>query len=260
LKKILFIALLITIVLSACSSNKNIRIALSKSVGTENYLLYGKWLKSIDNNIEIVNLYGLSFDESIAELDDCDGLVLTGGPDVHPDFYGMAFDSLRCSIDAYRDTLEFELIKNAEKKKMPMLAICRGMQILNVAHGGTLIVDIPEDTDSEIPHQVAGEDVFHPISIMENTLLHNLSESLFGNVNSNHHQAVKVLAKDFVISALSPDGIIEAFEFADKSKPFLIAVQWHPERLDQDSRFAIPLANAFIKEVKDYKLKSMAKK
>ena len=249
----IFLLLFIVLGFVSCSQNNRVTIALSKGIGSEHYEAYNTWLHSIDKDIKIINLYGLTPDEAVSELQDCDGLVLTGGPDVHPFYFDKTFDTARCQIDSYRDTLEFALIKQAEKMKIPILGICRGAQIFNVAYGGSLIVDIPEDTDSEISHQAADGDMNHNISVLEGSLLHNLSESLYGIVNSNHHQSVDKLADIFVVSATSPDGIIEAYEYKDSAKPFFVGVQWHPERLESDNRFSEPIGSAFINAVKKNK-------
>lgn len=233
----------------SCSQKPSITIAISKASGSKNYELYSKWLKSTDDNISVVDLYGLSYDEAIKELEKCDGLVLSGGPDVHPVFFNKSFDTARCSIENYRDTLEFELIKKSELMKIPVLAICRGAQIINVAYGGDLIIDIPEDTKSAIKHQISNEDAFHEISISEGSILHKISGSLTGLVNSNHHQSVDRLSNKYVIVAKSNDGIIEAFENKDKLLPYFMAVQWHPERLETNSKFSRPIAESFLKEV-----------
>lgn len=250
--------LLLFIFISSCTQNEKTVIALSKGVGSENYLLYKKWLNSYNEKLEIINLYGLSYDEALEKLKECSGIILTGGPDVHPAFYGRGFDTSRCSIDSYRDTLEFRLINEINELKLPLLAICRGAQIMNVAYGGSLIVDIPDDFGNNISHQSSEGDVFHNISIEDGSMLNILSESAFGTVNSNHHQAVDSLADMFSISALSSDGIIEAFEYKDKSKPFMLAVQWHPERMEADSRLSQPLALKFIEEAEKYRLKVLA--
>jgi len=137
-----------SILIVSCAGTRQHKIALSKGIGSANYEMYGKWVSRADSDAEIVNLYGLSISEALEKLNECDGLVLTGGPDVHPAYYNKGFDTARCSIDNYRDSLEFALIKSAEKLKLPVMAICRGAQIINVAYGGDLIVDIPQDTHS----------------------------------------------------------------------------------------------------------------
>lgn len=249
------ISIVFSLFINSCSNKDNLRIAISKGIGSSNYELYEKWLKSVDKNIEVINLYGLQYSEALEILETCDGLVLSGGPDVHPAYFGREEDTARCKIDLYRDTLEFKLINKADSIKLPILAICRGAQIINVAYGGSLIIDIPEDTKSEVSHQTTDGDVFHDITIMDNSLLNKISDNLFGVVNSNHHQSVDKIADRFHVTATTNDGIIEAFENKDKTLPYLLAVQWHPERLDSDSRLSQPLALSFINEVKKNKLK-----
>lgn len=140
---------------------------------------------------------------------------------------------------------------------IPILGICRGEQILNVTEGGSLIIDIPSDYPDAIVHQTENQDsCFHPVKIVEDTFLHQLAKETVVEVNSNHHQAVDQLAQTLIPSAYSPDGIIEAFEWKDKSnKPFMLAVQWHPERLEFESPLSSPIASAFIKASKEYDMK-----
>jgi putative glutamine amidotransferase len=149
-----------------------------------------------------------------------------------PGYFGKAEDSARCSIDPYRDTLEMSLIGAALEREMPILAICRGMQILNVALGGTLIIDIPEDHPNPEIHQIDDGDAMHMVRLNKNSLLFKLAKIDSAEVNSNHHQAVDILADKLTASAVSRDGIVEAFEYTDyENLPFMIGVQWHPERL-----------------------------
>lgn len=255
-----FVFIFISLFIVSCQKDDKLKIAISKGVGSVKYEMYEKWLKNADTEIEVINLFGMSTAKAVETLKECDGLLLSGGPDVHPVFFGKPEDSSRCEIEPYRDTLEFELIKIAEKRNIPILAICRGAQILNIAHGGDLIVDILEDTQSEIPHQTAGEDIFHPIKVADSSRLYKISDAISGTVNSNHHQSVGRLADVFKVSAVSPDGIIEAYEAKDNSSPLVIAVQWHPERLENESRFSSPIAAEFIKEVRKFKHKRLNSK
>jgi len=247
------IILILVFTLSSCFK-PDIKVALSKGIGSEHYEQYEKWLNSINSDIEYVDLYNIDRTEAIRILKECSGLVLTGGPDVHPERYGKGYDTARCEIDLKRDTLEFELIKLARDLKLPILAICRGEQILNVAYGGSLIVDIPSDFDSLVNHKCEDPaNCFHKVMVVKNTLLSKLSGLEFGEVNSNHHQGVKNLADVFIGSAYSQDGLVEAYEWKDKkNNPFLIAVQWHPERLDTVNKLSNPIGSEFIKEVEKY--------
>ncbi len=244
----------IPLLLFSCGKPKErLIIALSKGAGGENYEKYEKWLKNFDSDIVCIDLFFIDRDSAMKVLEMADGVVLTGGPDVHPSHYGRPDDAIRCKIDAVRDTLEFEIIHKAREIGLPILGICRGAQILNVALGGSLIVDIPEDTDSDVIHQMEGADAEHEINIDIDSKLFDITGELRTIVNSNHHQAVDVLATDFVASAVTSDGIIEAFEYANPGSRFLIAVQWHPERMDFNSPLSGNIAREFIKYSRSFK-------
>ena len=253
--KLPFLVLLIlfSLVLTSCFK-PDLKVALSKGKGSEHYDKYKEWLESINSDIEYIDLYHIDKKEALEILKECSGIVLTGGPDVHPSRYGKEYDTSRCEIDLKRDSLEFEIIKMARDLKLPMLAICRGEQILNVAYGGTLIVDIPADFDTLVSHKCEdSENCFHQVFIVEKTLISGLSGIKLGEVNSNHHQAVRDLADVFMPTAFSKDGLIEAYEWKDKeSNPFLIAVQWHPERLDTANKLSISIGKKFLSEVEKY--------
>lgn len=180
-----------------------------------------------------------------ALLERVDGLLLTGGEDVHPALYGAAAHRALGRVTAERDAWELELVRVARRRRIPTLAICRGIQVLNVALGGTLIQDIPEERPSDLRHeQAAGRsDRTHRIRVEPGSRL----ATLFGagaEVNSMHHQAVDRVASGLQVTALAPDGIIEGVEATDGW--WAVAVQWHPEELDgADSRlFAALVAEA----------------
>ncbi len=233
------LVLLTIIILSSCQSekSKHITIGISKGISSESYLQYTKWLKSLDSTLEIVNFYGLSLDSTEKLLEKCDGLVLSGGPDVHPNFYGKPeYDSL-CEIDNYRDTLEFALIKSALNKKMPILGVCRGFQILNIALGGSLYADIPTQLSQSVIHRCENKDSCkHKINFINFDDNFSFMKGFLNNtiVNSNHHQGVCILARDLQPIAITNDGLIEAFSWKNQTgKSFMIALQWHPERLSR---------------------------
>ncbi|MHB8178201.1 MAG: gamma-glutamyl-gamma-aminobutyrate hydrolase family protein [Vulcanimicrobiaceae bacterium] len=163
-----------------------------------------------------------------AALAHLDGLVLTGGGDVAPERYGRADAAPHCrDIDPERDRDEWAILDALASHPLPTLAICRGAQLLNVYHGGTLIPNL----DTAAAHAWdAGADRYHRIEIVAGSLLHELAET-GAQVNSAHHQAVDALAPPFAASAFAPDGCLEAYEWRDTGgKPWLLAVQWHPER------------------------------
>lgn len=253
MKKILLI-LGIILFLNSCSDSPEIKIAISRGSGSQGYEQYEKWINQHYPDAECIDMYNLSLNEATKTLEKCSGLILSGGPDVHPEKFGKGFDTLRCSIDGWRDTLEFALIEKAKKLKLPVLGICRGLQILNVAYGGSLIVDIPEDVENNIIHQdTTSNEVFHSISIEENCYIYEISGLKEGVVNSNHHQAIDRLANKFKATSFTEDGIIESIEFKDyKNKHFLLAVQWHPERLEKTKKLSTPIAESFINAAKEY--------
>lgn len=250
--KKLFIIIVLTILIVSCSKEKKFIVAISKASGSESYNNYPNWINNIDKDIECVDLYGIDFEKAIEIINKADGLILSGGPDVHPGRYGKLSDTNRCSIDERRDTLEFELIKIATERKIPILGICRGSQILNVAFGGDLIVDIPDDTDSQIIHQIEDGDAYHDVLLDTSSYLYEITRTAGAEVNSNHHQGIGKLADVFRASSSGKDGIAESFEYKNPTEnPWLIAVTWHPERLNNGNHtLSNPIAKEFIKQVR----------
>ena len=235
-------------------NNDTLYIALSKASGADNYIQYIKWIKHFDKTIICIDLIKKNPKQACQLLAKCSGLILTGGLDVDPARYGKAKDSLRCELDKKRDSLEFALIKKAIELKLPILGICRGEQILNVAMGGSLIVDIPKDRDTIVHHQTKeGTHTKHYVSLVSGTNLYNICNTKGDTIASNHHQAVDKLADCFKVSAWANDSIIEAFEWKDiQDKPFLIAVQWHPEKPDTKNSLSYSIGKSFIEESRKY--------
>lgn len=235
-----------------------IKIAISKSKPDEYYRPYVNWLKANDSTIECIDMYHISLDSALMIFENCDGLLLTGGPDVFPGRYDQAYDTSRCGeIDYKRDTLEFALIEKALEMKMPILGVCRGEQILNIAMGGSLIVDIPTDFDTSIIHRCTDSyNCKHDVRIVKNSLLNKICKTDHYVSNSNHHQAVNNLANCFLASAFTNDSLIEAIEWKKpEGKSFLIAIQWHPERLSPYNKLSYPIAERFLREAKKYRIK-----
>ncbi len=252
-----FLLLTICSLISACSSSKTLNIVLSKGIGSEGYLRYCQWLNSSDYKVNCINLYNIPYDQALSLLMKSSGLVLTGGPDVHPDRYGKIWDTARCEIDPIRDTLEFLLIDKALEMKIPIFAICRGQQIFNVSLGGSLIVDIPDDYPNALTHRCPKSDTcFHHIKISEDSELYKITGVNAGIVNTNHHQAVDRLADSLKVVAFTEDNIIEAYEWIDTTnRSYLIAVQWHPERLDPQNPLSVNLLKVFLQKVVEYERK-----
>ncbi|HEV8268091.1 MAG TPA: gamma-glutamyl-gamma-aminobutyrate hydrolase family protein, partial [Thermoanaerobaculia bacterium] len=167
-----------------------------------------------------------------------DGLLVAGGADVDPSRYGEAPSTDTLDLDPSRDTLDFALFSRAEAGDTPVFGICRGLQMLNVALGGTLWQDLPGERERGTRHaydRSAGWDPAHPAhSVRPRVTLSSPLARLFSGaaeeiVNSRHHQAIKDLAQPLVPLAASPDDLVEAFE--RKDGPFFLGVQWHPEDL-----------------------------
>lgn len=171
-----------------------------------------------------------------------DGVMLTGGGDVDPKLYGETPHDTFQAAETGRDEFEIALARAAIARGMPLLAICRGMQVLNVAMGGTLFQDIPSQVTGALQHSVpqprAG--VAHEVWIARDSKLSELLKDHMEDgetchVNSRHHQSVKDVASGFDVTATSPDGVIEAME---KPGPgFCVAVQWHPENFWRTGEF-----------------------
>jgi putative glutamine amidotransferase len=212
-----------------------------------NFDLYVQWLKRGDPGAEIVKLSYLA--NNVAELDTCDGLMLTGGGDVDPMRYNKpeAKGEVR-DVDKRRDEFEFDVIKRAMDLRTPLLGICRGLQMTNVALGGSLIIDLV--SNGYRSHRGNGE-LLHRIDVLKDTLLSRILGSSNADVNSAHHQAVDTVAAGLRISARSEDGVVEALEWMDPAgKPFLMLVQWHPERMrDQENIASRKILHAFLNEV-----------
>lgn len=162
-------------------------------------------------------------------LDRLDGLVLSGGQDVHPGRYGEPPQAGK-SYDDARDEYEIALVLGAKKRGIPVLAICRGMQVTNIALGGTLVVDVPR-SEHHRPVREGAEQLAarHPIHVAEGSRMSAAYGVTDRTVNTIHHQCVGVLAPGLLPVAWAPDGIVEAIE-ADDGWP-LWAVQWHPEKM-----------------------------
>jgi putative glutamine amidotransferase len=184
-----------------------------------------------------------------------DGLLLTGGGDVEPARYGESPHERLEDVDPARDAFEIALIADARKRDLPIFAICRGVQVLNVAGGGTLVQDIPSQVPGALKHSLVVPphppyELAHEVWVEKDSLLAKLlGDRLIGadtcEVNSRHHQAVKTVAPGFRVAATAPDGVIEAIE--DPGARFCIGVEWHPENFWRTGEFR-PLFEGFLEE------------
>ena len=246
MKKINLSIIVSFLLLLSCKVEQKLPLKIALSSSSPNY---ENWIHRTDSSVILIDLKALQVDSALKVLSGCNGLLLTGGEDVVPAYYGKAAESSRCVSNPHRDSLEFALIHKAVKLKMPILGICRGEQILNVALGGTLVVDIPKDHPSNIQHRCDDYlKCFHPVKLDTTSNLLKICGTDSGLVTSNHHQAVDKIAPVFRAVAWSPDSIIEAIEYLNPTgMPFMQAVQWHPERMDKNDKLSKPLVEAFLK-------------
>ena len=177
----------------------------------------------------------LAADRAAAALAAVRGLVLTGGEDVAPDRYGATPHPRLGDVDPVRDAAELALIAAARSRRLPILAICRGIQILNVALGGTLYQDLDSERPGLVPH--SDETARHGVRVAAGSLLERTLGMRSATVNSRHHQAIRDLAPGLKAVAWADDGVIEAAEPADANAPWIVAVQWHPEDLTERALF-----------------------
>lgn len=196
---------------------------------------YLDYLKSSEYNVDIVVLdYSKN---NFEDLLNCDGLVLSGGKDINPELYGKGNEVFKCGkLIPERDSFELKLIEIAFDKKIPIFGICRGHQIVNISNRfkGSLHCDINSiGTGNYLSHSNNTEEgVRHNIEIVKGTILEKIIGKNVISVNSFHHQAVDKIGAGLRVSSYSPDGIIESLEWENgNNAPFLLLVQWHPERL-----------------------------
>jgi len=231
------------------------KIKIGVTFSEARYENYPKWIVGDDADIELVELSWEK--QNWDDIEDCDGIVLTGGIDTCPRFYESERTDYPNKPDNWneaRDEFEMHVFETALNFDHPVLAICRGLQLVNVALGGDLIQDLEEAGKND--HRRHGEvDGQHAVSIVPNSLLNEVSGITSGNINSAHHQAAGRISDELMVSAVSPDGVVEALEWKVKEgEPWLLAVQWHPERmLDKKS-------NPLSKNIREKFLESVRKK
>lgn len=183
-------------------------------------------------------------DEVDRRITAADAILVPGGGDVDPDFYHETPHPKLGNVDEALDQLEFKVLKAAEDRRLPALAICRGMQVLNVFYGGTLIQDIPSEVHgtNTVLHRYpkdTSERPEHPVTIAKDSLVFQLFGSERFVVNTYHHQAVEHLGKGLVVTARADDGVVEAIELPGDR--FVLGLQCHPEKVRcEDARFDAP--------------------
>ena len=189
---------------------------------------------------ELIQLY-------LARLD---GLLLTGGLDLDPYLYGEEPEPGLGAIDPERDHFEILLAQLAYQQQVPTLGICKGLQVLNVAAGGSLIQDLSSRGEKVYQHYQDAPRAYptHQVTINQSSNLYRIIQKEKIRVNSLHHQAIKEVAPNFRVAAKSGDGIIEAIE--NKGPGFVLGIQWHPEEMWAEERTAYQLFLALVKESK----------
>jgi putative glutamine amidotransferase len=178
-------------------------------------------------------------------LSEIHGLLLTGGGDVDPAFYREERHPSIHDAEPGRDEFEIDLARRAMDAHVPMLAICRGAQVLNVATGGSLVQDIPSQLETTLTHSVGTpkDHIAHDVIVTSGSRLERTLGASVCHVNSRHHQAVARVGRDLVVSATSRDGVIEAIEAP--AADFCLGVQWHPENFWRTGEFR-PLFDQFV--------------
>ena len=218
---------------------------------------YWNWITQEDMQDDL-ELALLSFEKNNTEdIYKCHGFILTGGVDVHPDFYGgkPIYHNSPDIFQPERDSFEEKIYKYSQEKKLPVLGICRGMQLINVLEGGKLIQDLDNGNER---HKKEESDKEHNIVAEDGTLLYKIANSLKGCVNSAHHQAIDphAIGNNLIVNAYDDDNekIIEGLEFKNKSgKAFMLCVQWHPERMTNkaENPFSENIKRQFLAAVRN---------
>jgi putative glutamine amidotransferase len=223
---------------------------------------YIRWLKKNS----AVNIITLSAEtrENKGSIEDCDGLVLSGGIDIHPGFYNsnnFVYPNMPKQLYEKRDAFEISLFKTAQQRKLPVLGVCRGLQLINCILGGNLQQDIAARNSLHkaiVTEEKKQFDKAHGLHILPSTILADIAGTERTVVNSAHHQCVDNIATDLVANSMSDDNIIEGLEWKNKKdKPFLLCVQWHPERMHEfqleDSSMAAGIAEPFFDAVQKFR-------
>ncbi|MBC7626783.1 gamma-glutamyl-gamma-aminobutyrate hydrolase family protein [Ferruginibacter sp.] len=230
-----------------------IKIGVTYTGSDEKHSNYLHWLKGNDA-IEITTLSPLNTD--LYAIKDFDGIVLSGGVDMHPEFYKndvINYPNAPLHFDKKRDEFEMALFKITQQYQLPLLGVCRGMQLINCVLGGTLTQDIGATANAI--HRFEEHDKAHGIHIVKGTLLSEITGVDRTITNSAHHQCIDVLGEGLTINCGSDDGIIEGVEWTEKeNKSFFLAIQWHPERMYKFHLNNLPAAknirDRFLKEIK----------
>ncbi len=212
---------------------------------------YAKAIEACGGTLVMLTNEGIEHAEKMGEL--MDGLLLPGGGDINPHLYHKRKKPYTENIHTNPDTVECALFHIALRRKIPILGICRGMQMMNVCQGGTLYQDISREFNNSIKHLNVIENsdqnhIAHDITIEQNSKLYTILGKEKVAVNSVHHQGIAKLGTNIVISATASDGVVEAIEIP--TQPFAIGIEWHPERLIKDKVW-LKLFEAFVEATRN---------
>ena len=227
-----------------------VKIGITHTGRDDKQVNYVKWIKGADHEIEIISLSA----ENGNKVEDCDALILSGGVDMHPKYYkgSETYYNKPSKFKETRDEFELNAFDTAIKNDIPVLGICRGLQLINVFCEGTLVQDLAAKNEIHqdyIKTDKSEHDRKHNVKLEDGTILHDIVKVNSGTVNSAHHQVIGKLGEGLKANSYSDDGVIEGIEWKDKSKkPFMLAVQWHPERMDKADITNSPLS----KNIRDY--------
>jgi len=229
-----------------------LKIGLTYTGDPEKHENYVRWLKD-NEDVQIVKLS--AEDRNSAEVKNCDAVVLSGGIDIHPKYYYseiLDYPNRPKEFNEARDEFEVSVF-NLAYKDIPVLGICRGFQLINVIRKGTLIQDLG-DKNLNKTHK-GNPDKLHHVNIKQQTMLFDITNEKGSDINSAHHQAIDKVGEGLVINSLADDGTIEGIEWLDKTgKPFLLGIQWHPERMFkfhlQNSPLSKKIKERFIDEIR----------
>lgn len=238
-----------------------------KSVGTETrlglqeqewHLIADDYIASVEKAGAIPVIIPVTKSTETAKelLSKLDGILFTGGSDIDPQQYGELPQYGLGSIEPLRDQHEIALAKHAlYETDLPILGVCRGMQLLNVVAGGTLYQDLKQEKPDGIQHGLIGSPKYHPVhpvTIEKDSKFYHVFNTQIIGVNSYHHQAVKDIGEGFEATMLAPDGIIEGIELTEER--FVCAVQWHPEMMAERNPQIRALFSAFVEKCKKVEL------
>jgi putative glutamine amidotransferase len=211
------------------------------------FQFYLNWLESANIKYIILDYKKNNFDD----IKKCSSLLLTGGDDIFPEFYNDWEDGKdRSAYRPERDGFEYKLFDYALNNSLPVLGICRGMQLINSKLNGSLISDIETIRGTNHRKISDNEDRTHEVTLNDSSLVFDIVHQKKGIVSSSHHQAIDRPGEGLIVTAKANDGIIEAVEWENKTaKPFLLAIQWHPERMkERESAFAKNILERFKQE------------